>query len=385
MSTSSATRPAAGGARRAAAAVSLAIVLLAPLSVIFTQFWISRSDDLTFNEDERRGVEYLGPLTGLLSVVTEQQSLAIQGSQVVTSSVRQSVAAVDAVDAKLGARLHTTQRWTQLRKLVLDATSRTFAGRNNAFVSYSGVVDLTVALIRKVGDSSNLILDPKIDAYYVMNATLLRIPMVLVDSGRYTDLVKIVLTSGRSEDPDSRAQLASMRGRILTGADDLSDGLEKAFESTDSNTLGPGVLRQLDDFRTAVDAISPRASIPQAAATAMLDPEAVDSDQDALQQVTMGLDQAALGQLDALLKARVDAIARQRLYAVVALLTGVLVTAGVVAMWFGPARRHAGDAPPPMTVRHGERADAESVDPRDLVASSGTALPARPGGARAAR
>ena len=385
MSMSSATRPAAGGARRVAGAAGLALVLLVPLSVIFTQFWVARTEDLTFNQDERRGVEYLGPLTDLLSTVTEQQSGVVHGRSVVTLAVQRSVAGVDAADRRLGARLQTTQRWNQLRQLILEVTGRTFTSPTEAYTAYSGVVDLAVALVRRAGDTSNLILDPSIDAYYVMNATLLRIPLVLVDSGRYADLAKIVSSSGRSTDPESLAQLASVRSQILAGADDLSAGLEKSFESTSSNTLGPGLLRQLDDFRTAVDAVAPRGSPVSGGSAADQDPAAIEGNQDTLQRVALALDRAGLGQLELLVKTRVDAITRQRMYSVAALLAGVVVSV-VVVVWLGPVRRPASGEPPPRQAgRHGERAEAGSVDARELVASSGMALSARRGGARAAR
>jgi hypothetical protein len=375
----------AGGARRVAAALGLALVLLVPLSVIFVQFWTARTEDLTFNQDERRGVEYLGPLTELLSMVTEQQSGVVHGRTVITASVQRSIAAVDAVDRRLGTRLQTTQRWTQLRQLILEVTGRTFSNRNEAFTAYSGVVDLTLALVRKVGDTSNLILDPAIDAYYVMNATLLRIPAILVDSGRYADLVTIVSSSRRSMEPESLAQLASVRSQILAGADDLSTGLEKSFENTDSNTLGPGLLRQLDEFRTAVDAVAPRASPLQAAPAASLKPTEIERDQNNVQRVALALNAAGLSQLDLLLKARVDAIARQRLYAVAALLAGVAMSAAV-AVWLLPRRRRGSVEPAPRPAgRHGERLSAESIEARELVAASGTALSSRRGGARAAR
>jgi hypothetical protein len=385
MSMSSATGRVAGRARRVAAGLGLALVLLVPLSVMFVQSWTARTDDLTFNQDERRGVEYLGPLTDLLSTMTEQQSGVVHGRSALVPAVQRAVAGVDAVDRRLGARLETTQRWTQLRQLILDLTGRTITKPDEAFTAYSAVVDLTVALVRKVGDTSNLILDPKIDAYYVMNATLLRIPEILVESGQYSDLVKIVLSNGRSTEPERLAQLASARGQITAGADDLSAGLEKSFESTDSNTLGPALLRQLDDFRTAVDAVAPRASPVQPSSTAGLDADEIDRNQDNLQRLTLALDAASLGQLDLLLKTRIDAIARQRRYAMAALLAGVVVSA-VVVVWLRPAPppRLAGPAPRPAG-RHGERPHAESVDARELVASSGMPVSGRRGGARAAR
>src|SRR6266568_203135 len=214
MSMSSATGP-AGRTRRIAAAAGLAIVLLVPLLVIFTQYWTSRTQDLTFNQDERRGVQYLLPLTDLLSTMTQQQSAVVHGRGVLTLAVEQAVAAVDTVDRQVGGRLQTTPRWSQLRQQILGLSGQGVQPNlAEAYTSYSAVVDLAVQLVRKVGDTSNLILDPAIDAYYVMNATLLRIPDVLVDSGQYSDLVKIANAAGKAVDLTTLAELASARGQV---------------------------------------------------------------------------------------------------------------------------------------------------------------------------
>jgi hypothetical protein len=380
---------AARGVRRTAATVGLAAVLLGPLSVIFIQFWSARSVDLGYNEDERRGLQYLRPLSDLISTLTEQQSDVVHGRPVEALAVQQATAAVDAAERSVGARLQTTQRWGRLRQSVLDVTAQTFTDPRQAFTAYSGVIDVAVALLRKVGDTSRLILDPSIDAYYVMNATLLRIPLILVDSGRYSDMVRLASSRRRSVDAGDLAQLAGMRSRIMAGADDLVTGLEKSFESTTSDTLGPALVRQLDDFRTAVDTVAPRRSMVEDVPPTTPDPRKVESAQDDLQRVTLGLDRAAIGQLDVLLKARVDTIARDQLYAVLALLAGLLVSVAV-AVWLGPARWRPTGPPHRPTGRSGEQGGggehvgAGSLDAQ-LQASPGLAMSARRGGSRAAR
>ncbi len=385
MGMSSATRPTAGRARRAAAVAGLVVLLVLPMAVIFTLLWSARAADLTFNQDERRGVRYLGPLTKLLDTVTQQQSEVVQGHGAVSAEVDQAVATVDAADREEGGRLQTTERWGQLRQQILDVTGRADLNPAEAFTTYSGVVDLTVQLIRKAGDTSNLILDPKLDAYYLMNATLLRVPEMLVSSGRYTDLVRIVAGTGKATDPDTLAQLASVRDQVLASADDLTAGLRKSFEATRSKSLVPTLLRQLDDFRTAVDTLAPRVSPVQSGPARSPNPDGVQLNQDDLQRAAIALDGVALGQLDELLKTRLDAIGRQRVYALAALLAGVLAS-GTVVIWLRPARRSgSGRAGLRPTRRHRDRATTESVDARELVASSGLALSGRRGGARAAR
>jgi hypothetical protein len=408
--TSSATRSVAGQrAVRAATAVTVAVALLTPIAVLFTQVWSSTGDKLSFIADERRGVAYLGPLTRLLSAATEAQSKAVARKPVDPAAVRSAIAAVDEIDARLGGELRTTERWTTIRPIVQERTNRTWPRPAEAYTQYSDLITQLMELNRKVGDASRLILDPELDSYYVMNATVLRIPEILVDSGRYTDLSVLAAESGIA-DRGSAAQLTAARNRVATNATDLSDGLVKAFGNTTSPTLGPGLTRPLDDFRTAVDAVAPSTSLLAPAPERSLND--LGTDQDALQQATLGLQTAALDELDLLLSAREDGIERTRLVTVGAVVLALLI-AGVAAVVLRPSwpagagddpdedaadwpeGRLAGTPPPARPVRTppSRRGDvrAEAVPETDPVPGRrapglvGAVGPEQRGGARAAR
>jgi hypothetical protein len=377
-----------GRPRRIIAAAGVVVLLSVPLAVLYGLIWSARSADHDFGTGERRGVRYLGPLTELISTMSGQQSAVVHGRLVDSTAVRKAVAAMDATDRELGPQLDSTERWTKLRTTVLSVAGRSFADPDDAFTAYSELLDSAVALVRKVGDTSKLILNPDLDAYYVMNATLLRIPDVIVDGGRYSDLVYLIVQRRQTNQVERIAQLSTARLDVAESAADLIDGLEKAFDETRSDTLGPAMLRELDNFRTAVDALAPRTA-PTAAPSTRLDPTVIGNSQQDLQRTSLDLDRAALGQLDLLLSKRITAATRGLI------LGGAVAVLGVLLVWLGavwlPARRRGAPpaAPPPPVrapgSRHGDRRDAESVDARELVASSGLALPPRRGGTRAAR
>jgi hypothetical protein len=378
------------GPARVATAVAVAVAVLAPLAVLCAQAWSSTGDTLSFVRDERRGVTYLDPLTRLLGATTEAQSAAVRGRPVDVAGVRSALAAVDDADRRLGGPLRTTDRWTGVRATVADRLSKTsWPLASTAYTQYSDLNTVLLELHRTVGDNSRLILDPSIDSYYVMNATLLRIPEILVDSGRYADLSVLSAVSGAAADPTgqaqlgtARAQLAAARNRIATDANDLADGLVKAFARTGSSTLGPGLTRQLDNFRTAVDAVAPSTSLLAPVPTRSLSDLA--GDQATLQRAALDLQRAALGQLDLLLKARAADAQRTRIAALAATAVGVLVAAGLATLVW----RRSRPAPAPAS-RHAQPPAAEAaatpVNGRAAPADSVPVRAGRAGGARAAR
>jgi hypothetical protein len=292
-----------------------------------------------------------------------------------TKAVSSAIAAVDDIDARLGGQLRTTQRWATIRAIVEERTRRAWPRPAEAYTQYSDLVTQLMELNQKVGDASRLILDPELDAYYVMNAAVLRIPEILVDSGRYTDLSVLNSASGLA-DAGSAAQLTAARNRVATNATDLSDGLVKAFGNTTSPTLGPGLTRPLDDFRTAVDAVAPSNSLLAPAPERSLND--LETDQDGLQRAALTLQQAALGELDQLLTDREDDTGRARLIAVGAAVLGLLVAGGaaVVLRTSGSA---AGDRPDPA-----DEADAGPSRPTGSAPSAPPRLAGVPPGAEPA-
>ena len=375
---------------RVATALAVVLAVLAPLAVLGAQVWTRTGASLAFTVDERRGVEYLAPLTELLSAAVEAQSAAVRGQPVDPAPVRAAVAEVDRTDARLGGNLRTTERWRTVRATVEDRVSRPFPVPSIAYTQYSDLVTALLELNRTVGDNSRLILDPSIDSYYVMNATLLRIPEILVDSGRYADLT-VLAAAADEPDPTSQAQLSAARNRIATDAADLADGLLKAFGRTGSSTLGPGLTRQLDNFRTAVDEVAPSTSLLAPAPSRSLND--LVGDQQSLQRAALDLQRAALEQLDTLLADREAADRRTRLIGVAALVLGGLVALGLGALALrGPRspvpaepaaeERRTDPGRPPRRTEGSRVDDSRPVPAYDL---SEPVRRERPGGARAAR
>jgi hypothetical protein len=327
-------------ALRILVACLVVVGLLAPAAYLFSRVRDDASRTLDVSRAERRGIEYLGPLTDLLGVVTRTQSAAVRGAPLDAARIRAAVAAVDEVDSRLGASLQSTERWTAIRRTIADRIARSWPDPAFAYEQFGDLVTSIVALTRKVADVSALILDPRLDAHYVTNAAVLRIPEVLVDSGRYLDLA--VITTGKP-DSDSTARLTAARDRIGADATDLNDGLITAFGSTGSTTLAPALTGPLDSFRAAVVAVAPSTSLlaqpPRRTPTALL------TDQQTLQRTTLALQRAALTELDRLVAPREDDASRTRTLALVAfVLVAVVVAAAAVAIVLLPGGAPAGSA-----------------------------------------
>src|SRR5262249_10898737 len=124
--------------------------------------WLAEIDDrLEFARKERVGLEYLVGLRGLL------EPLAL-GRPSDAPEVEAAAQRVDALNARLGTELQAAEPWRKLRQQLAGPSTGPAAR-----------VDGTVQLIAHVGDTSNLILDPDLDSYYLMDATVTLLPALV--------------------------------------------------------------------------------------------------------------------------------------------------------------------------------------------------------------
>jgi hypothetical protein len=344
MSRPETSRPEQGRrVRRRVAAGLAAVAVLVPYVVTLALFGQRQSADLTFARDERDGVTYARALVQLVAATADSQSAAVAGRPVDTGRLTEARNAVEAVDARLGASLGTGQRWDDLG-VALDAVLDRAPTQAAAYDAWGQVVDLELALTAAVGDTSNLILDPELDTYYVIDAALTRLPRVIALSGRVSDLAR--LSGGADHDAqgltDDEREAAGagerVRGEFANQAAALDRSLRVAFGATRSRTLGPALLNRLDRLRDAANALAP----PGDALGVELGSAGVAQDQAARVQVrdaAVSLAASANGEIDALLGTRIDSLTRQYRIAVVLAALAAVGLLGAAWVAAGPRRR----------------------------------------------
>jgi methyl-accepting chemotaxis protein len=145
--------------------------------------------DRTFASKERLGVQYnqtlftvlldfqqhRGIANGLLNGDEAQKKvLADKEAQMV-----KTIESMDAVDAALGDQLQSAAKWNALKAKWQELQTKTPSLKPaESFEQHSLLIEDTLALITHVGDTSNLILDPDLDSYYLMDLTIQKLPLL---------------------------------------------------------------------------------------------------------------------------------------------------------------------------------------------------------------
>jgi methyl-accepting chemotaxis protein len=176
----------------------------------------TQNEVITFADQERAGVAYLGALHGGLQAALapgpDPGGLALDR--------------LAAVDGQLGIRLGTGDHLRKLRAAWAPAAA---GSREDP---RAPVLQEILALNSLVGDTSQLILDPDIDSYYVMDMVLLKVPQVQVLVRQMRWLAEAVVREGVLAAGD-RTRLVVLSGQaqgLLDGIrDDVRD--DKAFSN----------------------------------------------------------------------------------------------------------------------------------------------------------
>jgi hypothetical protein len=241
-----------------------AAIIAAAFAVVVRQSVGTYSDARHIVDAEQAGAEMLHPMTSVLGELVTAQSVAVRGEVVDAATVRSAFASVAKADAEDGVRLGTHERLVDLDAQVEAALAKPLTGRA-AFDTYSSLVTLAVALMKQIGDRSNLIHDPDLDSYYLMDAAIIRLPEAVSLAGRASDLV--TLADGQPLQGEDAIRAAVARFGVSDAAEQLSTGLTLSVASTDRTTLGSNIADALDAFNDAARTFSPPTMLAELSST----------------------------------------------------------------------------------------------------------------------
>ena len=227
----------------------ISIFFLMPDSVMLYMFVSGVNANIRFAELEMCGNEYQRPLERLLELIPEHSLLAthaLEGDKQAADQLAPIASQIDAafvalaeVDSRIGEKLQFTpeglakrdrsecqvqavrERWTCLkqRQSSLDPHA--------SQESHQRLVNDVRTMITHAGDLSNLILDPDLDSYYLMDVTLLGLPqmqerLATVIANGDAILRLHTASSRRAQDPSSSRRTQLLKEIILLQDADLT-------------------------------------------------------------------------------------------------------------------------------------------------------------------
>ena len=298
------------------------VVLLLLVGFVAKAYVDLQRSQVAFSAKERDGVAYLSPLLDLTARAVTARHMAVTGGEPAAAGVQDAVARMDAATGRYGAEVDTVDGWERAKQAL--GRAGTADGPQAAFDAYNTAVADLLALIVKTSDESNLTLDPDLDTYYLMDALVFRLPILLATTGRAVDQAALVRAAGdASNQGQARVDLAIAAGTLATTRDSIDAGLATALDNTASTTL----RGRAEGGRAVHDAVSQVIDLATQAAKNG-DMTRLGSRQgDEAHAATVALATALLPELDRLIEVRIGRFEANARRVEVAIVLAVLLVA----------------------------------------------------------
>lgn len=277
--------------------VSIFAFLFIPLAAVMYVSLSNIDEQISFNAKEAVGVRYIAPLRELMGTIVAGKDLP--------AAVKQ----VDEADKQYGGDLKTSAKWQEWK----NAGSKLAPSEN-----LSGIA----ALISYAGDTSNLILDPDLDSYYLMDSIINKLPTVIVTLEKLDEKLGM-LQPGKPISSKDKTEVLKLITQVELSLDAEQTGLTvlyrenpgiKTTQEQQDQTIIKQTLASMEKLTGTVTETAQTDSLIQGSHFGI--PEAIAAN--------LKLHQAHSQHLQNLIEARVDKYTGRKTAILAAFLAGIL-------------------------------------------------------------
>src|SRR5882757_2872224 len=227
--------------------IGIAALFLIPIGMQVYLFVDQSRKDITFADKEVTGIAYLrAAWPAMHALATAVNDPAFRPTDRLSRAPALD-ATTKALDGEMGS----------------EAASQDFAktlgplGWPNQPVAPGDKAEAAItaarALINKIGDASNLILDPDLDSYYVMDIALLRLPEA-IDQARVLMTLATTYKAQATLNDDDKAQILIRAGQFAAAVDGAASSLDSAYKGNGDGKTKPALETHAGQFAKAAAA-----------------------------------------------------------------------------------------------------------------------------------
>ena len=174
-------------------ALIISLIFLIPVALLGYFFAVSQLEQINFSAKERVGIvafqKFLPVYTGVLKTRNATRATLggfdgrspYQASRVQTD---QALGAFDKYLAESGDSLVLKPEFEKLKTAWATTVKSTHGADSQGRTVFGPVTASIVTLLNTIGDNSNLVLDPDLDSFYLMDAMVLAMPQLAEDVGQ---------------------------------------------------------------------------------------------------------------------------------------------------------------------------------------------------------
>jgi methyl-accepting chemotaxis protein len=283
-------------------------LFMAPVLLQITLFWQQSRKDIDFSSKEIAGVDYLSAVWPVMHGLV----IAANGSRPPAVSMDTLRESMTRHDGLMGSQEQSNALLGALSKAGWPGNVR--SGSDEAVAAIAAAR----AHLARIGDTSNLILDPDLDSFYVMDTAVVKLPEV-VDKASALLVMAETHKKQTSLSDDDKAQFMILAGQFEAASLGTVGSLETAFKSNPDGSVKVALERQKISFHEAATTflaqVNKAAVALRADNRAQVDLTLLRTAQDALQIQSGSLWKMSAADLDRLLKIRVSGFENKMIWA----------------------------------------------------------------------
>ncbi|MEG4418429.1 PP2C family protein-serine/threonine phosphatase [Microcoleus sp. LAD1_D5] len=310
-----------------------------PLTLVMYLLISEINSRVDFAQKEIYGNQYLRPLRQLREYLPKLQLLNYQGlnPNLSNSDIRAKLETkIDAnfqslanTDRHLGQILVSSEEFNNIYQTWQNFKLRRRQWSIETYdIVYHKLASDINRLSAHVGDTSNLILDPDLDTYYLMDATLLKLP----EMQKILSEIRLLSqkSSARSDaTPEERAKLITLAGQLRELNQDLAINMEVGFSNNPHGNLRQKLSDGLRKFNLVVEQLTGQLD-KLIHPTALVEYYAYLDGSERVMGSSFELWDETVNELDFLLQKRIDIFVRKKSIVVIF----VLITLAIVIYLF---------------------------------------------------
>lgn len=237
--------------------VVLTILFTIPVGFALHSFITQIDRSIAFSEKEILGIQYISPVLLFLQHVQQHRgaaSLYRRGDQSFKTvldgkerEIQEDIIRVDVEDTKNGIIFQSIGDWNMIKGkwLTLQGSYGAFTPEES-YAQHTALISDIIALIHTLGDESNLILDPELASYEVMNAIVNILPALTENIGQARAFGLSVKDPGKISDLERREFINFSKISSIEN-NKLQNDIREAFGND------PSLRSALEEFSREID------------------------------------------------------------------------------------------------------------------------------------
>jgi methyl-accepting chemotaxis protein len=233
-------------------------VFMVPLVVVSTALWHAEQTVIDFAVKERAGIAVMEEFAHFFNEVTNARNAAratLGGFDAKSDYVAARTAAdkaMDAIERQLkdsGDPLAMRANVDKVKAAWAQTASAQDGAADKGHMPFGPLMELAREAISRMGDDSNLVLDPDVDSFYLINAMVLSMPKVQEDTGQLWGWSTFAAGKGQLD----KQQLANINVWLAAthaGVIDLRDSIGRAVKASPQikGKIDLSLLDKVDTF-----------------------------------------------------------------------------------------------------------------------------------------